>query len=314
MAARRSGRKRELPPANSEVAYPSLYMEGVEYFQCRFAHPFLVRAPLGEHWLLYRVAGESIVFSASDAARTAVTLEKGAILALSGVLQHQFASPGTGQIARPWTEEPYSGQAAPGEALLHVGRISKSQMAVLPMYERLLIIQPSEHPAVAARFGKALDWIGDELTLPGAPSKEIIRRLAEIVTIEIGRFEQHMDMDRIRVNPKNAADLRVIRAISAFYSEPQEPWSVQKLADVAGMSRTAFAVRYRALIGATPLRTIRHLRMQLANNQLSQPVGYPKIENLARTAGYGSGAAFIRAYFKEFGVTPGKTRLDKKKP
>lgn len=290
-------------------AIPQIHMDGVAYFQCRFTPPFRVRVPVGEHWLLYRIGGAPVMFSAGDAQATTVLLETGAVVALSGVLQHQFfSSPAQSQAATAWREEPFSGRAEPGEVLIVAGRISKTQMATLPMYKRLLIIQPSAHPDLIARFARVFAWIADEAARPGAVSQEIIRRLAEITTLEIGRAEDEMKAGADGEMPHGVADLRIVRAISAFYAAPQERWSVQRLADIAGMSRTAFALRYRNIIGATPLKTIRQLRMQLARNQLDRPAATPTVESLSKTAGYGSDAAFIRAFAREFGVTPGKVR------
>ena len=72
------------------------------------------------------------------------------------------------------------------------------------------------------------------------------------------------------------------------------------------MSRTVFAERFSALMGMTPLSYVTHWRMQEARRALIES-RHSMIE-IAEHVGYGSEAAFTRAFKRQFDVTPGELR------
>jgi AraC-like DNA-binding protein len=300
---------------NRAAAAPDMHMAGVAYTQIDLRPPFSVRAPLGDDWRLYLVRGGSVVFEADDLGRLRQTLPAGSVIAVSGVLGHRFGSVGDlpGAVHHTgWVERDLRAESEAGVVVITKGSIAQSRMPFVAPFEKIVVVDADRHPALAARFGRAIDWIVEEAAQPGREAAEITRRLAEITTLEIGRFEQSACGDD-RSTAQAASDRRILRAISAFYAAPQEKWSVTRLADVAGMSRTAFAIRYRALIGTTPLRSLRQLRLQLAADELERSPGRPGVATIARRAGYGSGTTFIRAFASEFGTTPGRmTRCEGK--
>ena len=73
------------------------------------------------------------------------------------------------------------------------------------------------------------------------------------------------------------------------------------------MSRTTFAERFHKLTGRTPLQTITHMRLRLAASELAR--GDRSVAQVADDAGYGSSAAFIRAFERYFDVTPRRWRV-----
>ena len=101
-------------------------------------------------------------------------------------------------------------------------------------------------------------------------------------------------------------DVRVMRAIGAAARAPREPWTVERMAQVAGMSRTAFAKRFQTLTGDTPLHMLAKIRMRLAAEALTRDRG--NLEDAALVAGYGSAAAFIRAFRRVYQTTPAQWR------
>jgi transcriptional regulator GlxA family with amidase domain len=89
-------------------------------------------------------------------------------------------------------------------------------------------------------------------------------------------------------------DPRLSRALAAMHGEPARRWTLESLAGAAGMSRTAFAQRFRRLMGTTPLRWLTRLRMDKAQTMLA--AGRRPIGSVAADVGYDSEAAFRRAY------------------
>lgn len=101
-------------------------------------------------------------------------------------------------------------------------------------------------------------------------------------------------------------DPRLGRAIVALHSQPGRDWTVAELAAEMGASRSVFAERFVAVTGMTPLRYLTELRMRLA----AQWIGRDRmpIETAAQRLGYGSPAAFHRAYKRVTGHSPGRDR------
>jgi len=83
---------------------------------------------------------------------------------------------------------------------------------------------------------------------------------------------------------------------------------VEELASVMGASRSVFAQRFLAVTGTTPARYLTELRMQLAVQWIGK--GQDSIENVAYRLGYGSLAAFSRAFKRIVGKSPAMVRHD----
>ena len=97
------------------------------------------------------------------------------------------------------------------------------------------------------------------------------------------------------------ADQRLARALTAIHEAPGKPWSLDDLADTAGMSRTRFAEHFRTVVGRTPIDYLTIWRMTVARQSLAK--GKP-VKTVAAEAGYESAAAFSRVYSKINGQSP----------
>ncbi len=127
-----------------------------------------------------------------------------------------------------------------------------------------------------------------------APGRKVaMDRLSDLLFIAVLR---HM-MERNAVSRGLLAGLgdeRISRALAAMHAEPARPWTLAALAKTAGMSRTAFAQRFRKLMQTTPLRWLTRLRMDKAQALLA--LGRRPIGSVANDVGYESEAAFRRAF------------------
>ncbi|MBR8059437.1 AraC family transcriptional regulator [Burkholderia dolosa] len=98
------------------------------------------------------------------------------------------------------------------------------------------------------------------------------------------------------------------RAIVALHRDPGRNWSVAELAAEAGVSRSVFAERFLAATGMTPVRYLTELRMRLAAQWIARD--RESIEAVAYRLGYGSLAAFSRAFKRVVGRPPGAVRAE----
>lgn len=96
------------------------------------------------------------------------------------------------------------------------------------------------------------------------------------------------------------------RALHQIHNLPDEALNLNMLARTAGMSRTSFAVQFRERMGVPPAEYLARWRMLKARHLLLQ-TDLPT-SDICILVGYGSDAAFSRAFKREFGVPPSRVR------
>jgi len=101
------------------------------------------------------------------------------------------------------------------------------------------------------------------------------------------------------------ADPKLSRALVAIHDDPARAWSADLLADVAGMSRSAFMERFRVVVGQPPMAYLRAWRMRRAAEALAQG---ERVTVVAHRFGYRSGDAFSRAFQAQRGCGPADWR------
>ncbi|WP_426127757.1 AraC family transcriptional regulator [Pararhizobium sp. PWRC1-1] len=98
------------------------------------------------------------------------------------------------------------------------------------------------------------------------------------------------------------ADRRVSAAMAAFHADPARRWTLQLLAECAGMSRSIFALRFREAVGEPPMDYLARWRMTLAADRLTKPG--VSVSTVAWSVGYRSEAAFSTAFKRVMGHSP----------
>ena len=137
-----------------------------------------------------------------------------------------------------------------------------------------------------------------------AATSVIIDRLSEILFVyALREYIQRQDTQggflALYVHPQ------LSKAIQAVHDAPADPWSIQSLSKIAGLSRTSFAETFKSVSGWTVNQYITWWRMQRAWEYLAQG---ETIAVVAEQVGYQSEAAFSRAFSKHFSVSPGQVR------
>ncbi|MFJ3034656.1 AraC family transcriptional regulator [Curtobacterium pusillum] len=97
-------------------------------------------------------------------------------------------------------------------------------------------------------------------------------------------------------------DESLMPAVRLMHAEPGSRWGLAELASAAGMSRTVFAERFRAVAGIPPLAYLLRWRMLLAQRALHNP--NTRVGTLAAELGYASESAFSNAFKREVGHSP----------
>ena len=91
-------------------------------------------------------------------------------------------------------------------------------------------------------------------------------------------------------------------AITAMHDDPAHRWTLQSLAERAGMSRTTFALKFKETVGASPMDYLTRWRMLVAGDRLANS-GDP-ISAIALSLGYESESAFSTAFKRVMGCSP----------
>ncbi|MDG4826621.1 AraC family transcriptional regulator [Asanoa sp. WMMD1127] len=195
---------------------------------------------------------------------------------------------------------------ARGGTVLHTGDLE----AASPNAGRVAAVMPEmliacclsvREPVVAAVIdGMAFEACGDR---PG--SRSVVSQLANVLTAAAIRRWVESDCGSLPLLTVPLRDAEVGRALEAIHEAPGSPWTVETLARVALASRSAFAKRFRDVVGESPARYLARIRMEQAKRLLTDRTS---VAEVAVRLGYGSEAAFSRAFRRNAGVPPTQWR------
>ena len=87
-------------------------------------------------------------------------------------------------------------------------------------------------------------------------------------------------------------DPRIAAALVAMHEQPHAPWCLASLAQQAGMSRTAFATRFKDAMRTPPGKYLAQLRLLIAQRAVQSGHG---LKAAARASGYKDVSALSRA-------------------
>ena len=97
-------------------------------------------------------------------------------------------------------------------------------------------------------------------------------------------------------------DSRLAATLDAIIENPCTPHTVESLAEIAHMSRSAFAKSFHEAFNRSPINLLNHVRMEQAARLLE--TGQVPVEQVASRIGYSSRSHFSQAFKKHAGMTP----------
>ncbi len=133
-------------------------------------------------------------------------------------------------------------------------------------------------------------------------SEIVSARLADVLLVEAIRAYAG-SVDQVEIGWLGAlSDPRLGRVLRAIHGAVAQPWTVARLAGVAGMSRAAFSAEFTRRVGQPPLGYVRAWRLTIARAALAH--GDVTVASIAGKVGYMSQSAFGHAYRSAFGSPP----------
>lgn len=147
-----------------------------------------------------------------------------------------------------------------------------------------------------------------EAFAPRCGAQAVIDRACEILLIQALRHlvaGQSMQTGVLG----GLSDPRLSRALTAIHENPAHPWTLADLAQVAGMSRTAFAMGFHHRVGRTVGEYLGWWRASLAKRLLEQG---QSLKMVAGAVGYESAPALARQMRRTLGLGPRDIRRQAK--
>lgn len=192
-----------------------------------------------------------------------------------------------------------------GGAETHIvsGLFELDEWSATPLFRllpRLLCVRTDDAQADMVRA--TLDLLARETARAVLGTTIVSSRLADIMFVQV---------IRAHLASESAGELGWLRALGhpqlglalrAMHQEPARAWSVEELAVVAGMSRSAFAAHFKTWLGEPPLEYLTRWRMFRAGQLLRE--GTLGLAEIAGSVGYDSAGALSRAFARVYMQSP----------
>jgi AraC-like DNA-binding protein len=190
-------------------------------------------------------------------------------------------------------------------SVLICGGLSFSGSSAHPLLEHLpdtILLRQAERDTFAW-LQPTLDAMAREVADPRPGSPVVLLRLSELLVIQALRTW----MEGCPLGAcgwlQGMKDPHIGRSLALMHSEPGQPWDLENLSRSIGLSRAVFVERFTRLMGDSPKSYLTGWRMHLASIWLKED--RLTLAATAERLGYGSEAAFSRAFKRRFGMAPG---------
>lgn len=174
-----------------------------------------------------------------------------------------------------------------GEAFERAVALALPEVLVLP----LATLQP---------IASLLDVLFTEAASQAPGSRQMADRLCEVVLAYVTRHALQAGQCE-RGALAGARDPKIALALQAIHERYAAALDLDRLASAAGMSRTRFVERFRAVVGTSPHQYLTRYRIGVAQQLLARRV---PVKAVAGSVGYATAAAFVRRFKEVVGVPP----------
>ncbi|MEX3941156.1 AraC family transcriptional regulator [Paraburkholderia sp. BR10937] len=163
------------------------------------------------------------------------------------------------------------------------------------------VIHVREEPGLST-LRWCIERMRQELCEPQPGGEIVAQQLATLVLVQALRLQ----LSRGRRDGVGwlfaLADKRMRTVINAMHETPGVKWTVQTLAEQAAMSRTTFAIRFKELVGLSPMDYLTRWRMTLAADRLAH--SRDSIYEIGLAVGYESEKSFSTAFKRAMNCSP----------
>lgn len=303
------------PPTTDVLAdlLDTLRIARLTYGRFELGAPWGLRLPDRDAaHIIVLVSGRALL--EADGRRDPVALSAGdlALLPRAGasVLRDTAGSTSHTLGADEWekirTHEPITLGGDGGRTTLLAGafQLRDARRGSLRLVSRCVHIR-ADNPTASPWLVPTIQQLSRESTSRQAGAATVMSRLIEVLLVQTLRslaVGEHCRRHQLRA----LTDPQIGEALALIHAQPDRQWTVETLAASVALSRSAFAARFKSLVGASPFDYLVSWRMTTACTLLSETdLG---IAAIAHRVGYQSEASFNRAFKRSSGLTPGTYR------
>lgn len=167
--------------------------------------------------------------------------------------------------------------------------------------------------SISLRSTEIASWVRSSIQFSVAESAAnrpgsamVLARLSEVLFAEALRHYMENNPDESTGWLGALRNPHVGKTLALLHERPEHDWTVDTLARRVGLSRSALADRFSAMVGLPPMQYLARWRISLAASKLRHSDA--SILEIATAVGYESESAFNRAFKRELGMPPAKWR------
>lgn len=211
-----------------------------------------------------------------------------------------------GEGKPPTTPVPHytAGSGGKNELIVACGRFQATYGEGLDLFGQLrdvLVIDFQDEP----KMHRVMEAVLEEQRTAGPASEAMMSALLSQCLVLM--FRRLAATPEARLAWLDALeDPRLTRVISAVLDAPDQPYTLEGLASLAGMSRSVFAKRFHEGFGRTPMDYVREVRLRCGARLLGQPE--LSVDAVAGRVGFASRSHFSKAFSEQFGCSPTEFR------
>ncbi|MEY4644758.1 MAG: hypothetical protein RLZZ596_1589 [Pseudomonadota bacterium] len=138
---------------------------------------------------------------------------------------------------------------------------------------------------------RAMTLITDEIQASRCGQQLFLSRAGDILLISL--------MRNLASRPQQSSglfyalsDLRIAKSLVAMHAKPAHLWTLEALADMAGMSRTSFSNYFKKVMLVSPGKYLENVRLAIARQLIQTGIG---LKQIAVRTGYSSPSTLSRA-------------------
>lgn len=301
--------------------------EGALFFHGEFSAPWCIRSPRSVHAAryLHPKSEHVVIYHFLTEGRAFARLSRGDRVELTAgdvvIFPHGDAHfLGNGSPEKPVDSfRTFAGNLTQGLKIARFGgggettRFICGYMACEPALSQVVLAGLPKMLRVPVLRGSSGRWLADSIRFsveeagsssPGG--RLILSKLSELLFMEtLRRYLNNLPPGQTGWLA-GARDHVVGLALSTLHNSPAHAWTVAELARRVGTSRTRLAERFRQLLGESPMAYLARWRLMLGAERL-QSTG-ESVEEIALAVGYGSAAAFHRAFHRLYDCPPAQFR------
>ncbi|SFC07110.1 AraC family transcriptional regulator [Pseudoalteromonas denitrificans] len=158
-------------------------------------------------------------------------------------------------------------------------------------------------------IGKTAHWLFEEAFNDECGRQIVINKLCDIFLVQILRHVLNEGL----VKQGMLAGLshpQISNVMSQLKQQPEDSWTIDSMAHLAGMSRSKFAASFKDTVGQAPNDYLIDLRLSIAKDLLKQD---KSVGLVANKVGYEHGSALARVFRKKLGLSPKEWLIKLKK-